>query len=231
METVALMYSGGVDSTLCAGLLLERFERLHLLTWGGGPGIICRQWSRKAAADLLERYPGRVSHDIGSCRAEFDRLLLRRLGPLYRRHRSRFVWCLGCKVSMHIATLRHCLAHDIRDAADGSSLETPYYVEQMPVALAWFERFYDKHGVRFHTPAQAFPTREEKIRWLDDRGLRRGKTRFGRNPGTQPLCLAGNLIYFRSTFFKQHPAFNPYQVARFLEENEDLFDELTERTD
>jgi len=127
---------------------------------------------------------------------------------------------------MHIATIRYCKENGIETAGDGSAPDTPYYVEQMPVTLAWLEELFSRHGIEFVTPVFSLGSREEKVRMLDQAGLRRGRSLFGRNPGTQPLCLPGNLIYCLSTFLSIHPNFDPEQVHRFLITNEDLFEQM-----
>ncbi len=226
MSEVALMFSGGVDSTVCVVRLLADHDRVHLVTWDTRGGILRPEWSRRSANVLRDRYGDRVTHHVGDCAGEFRTLVTSRLGRIYARHRSRFVWCLGCKMAMHVATLAWCLERDLGFAADGSSVETPYYVEQMPVSIAWIRGFYADHGVTFLTPAHEFPTREEKIRLLDDAGLARGRTLFGRNPGTQPLCVPGNLVYFASTFLDRHPSFDVGEVSRYLELDRPLFERL-----
>lgn len=215
-EEVALMYSGGVDSTAAAVKLLETFERVHLLTWHTGHGVVNRGGAAPGARVLMGRYPHRVLHAQGSTRELFDSLLHDLLVEQLRRWRSRFVWCLSCKLSMHAATLRYCLDHGLSHAADGSSPLTPYFVEQSAPALEWFRDFYARHGVTFHTPVATFVSREEELRLLDEQGLPRGRTLFGRNPGTQPFCWVGNLVYAGSTVFGRHPVWDQQRVIRFL---------------
>ncbi len=224
MGEVAFLFSGGVDSTAGTLQLLETFERVHLLTFDIGHGVVFPEWSRRSASRLLERFPGRVTHQVEPARADMDRLVRGRLVALRRTYGSRFVWCLSCKAAMHAATIRWCRAHGLADAADGSSRDTPYYVEQMPVSLAWFRAFYEKHGIRFHHPVHAFASRAEEIRLIDGAGLARGRTLLGRNPGTQPFCVAGNFVYAGSTLLKAHPAFDPDRVRRFLEDHESVLD-------
>jgi hypothetical protein len=94
----------------------------------------------------------------------------------------------------------------------------------MPVSLEWFRAFYARHGVTFHHPVHAFASRAEEIRLIDEAGLARGRTLLGRNPGTQPFCIAGNFVYAGSTALKIHPAFDPVRVRRFLDDHEPVLD-------
>jgi hypothetical protein len=226
VSRIALLYSGGLDSNVAAVKLLESFERVHLLTWDTGRGLVFVRWVHRSSARLQARFPGRFEHHVADIQPVFDAITTRRLHRLYARYRQRFVWCLGCKVSMHLASLAFCKAHDITDAADGSADDTPYYVEQMPVALTWLHAWYESHGVGFHTPLAGAGSREEKRAVLDELNIPRGRTLFGRNPGTQPLCLPGNLIYAPSTFLNLHPRFDEGRVRAFLDDQRGLFDEL-----
>ncbi len=229
MSQVALLYSGGLDSNIAAVRLLQDFDQVQLLTWDTGRGLVFVRWVQRSSGRLMARYPGRIHHHQQSIQQVFDTITTRRLLELYRRYRQRFVWCLGCKVSMHLASLAWCLAHDLTDAADGSADDTPYYVEQMPVALEWLHAWYHDHGVRFHTPVTGAGDRDTKRAELDRLGIPRGRTLFGRNPGTQPLCLVGNAIYAPSTFLDIHPDFDPVRVRAFLDDQRALFDELLEQ--
>lgn len=226
MSQVALLYSGGLDSNVAAVKLLEDFERVRLLTWDTGRGLVMVRWVRRSSRKLEARFPGRVEHHVESIQPVMDAVTTRRLLRLYARYRQRFVWCLGCKVSMHLACLAFCKARDLTDAADGSADDTPYYVEQMPVALEWLHAWYEDHGVAFHTPVQGAGSREAKLALLDDLGIPRGRTLFGRNPGTQPLCLPGNAIYAPSTFLNIHPRFDDERVRAFLDDGRPLFERV-----
>jgi hypothetical protein len=226
---VALLYSGGLDSNVAALMLLPRFERVHLLTWDTGRGLAFLSWARRSAAALQARHPGRIEPFFGEVSHLMDAVTTRRLPALALRYRQRFVWCLGCKVTMHLCCLAWCLARGLRDAADGSAPDTPWYVEQMPVALDWLHAWYADHGVCFHTPVHAAGDRAEKRALLEREGIRRGPTLFGRNPGTQPLCLVGNVLYAPSTFLRLHPAFDPDRVRAFLDEGRPWFEELLAR--
>ena len=97
---VALLFSGGVDSTTAALRLAETHDRVHLLTWGNGYGHYRLGRTRKRAAELERHHPGRFAHTLGSVRTIFETVLADPLGD-FRRYRSGFIWCLSCKLAMH----------------------------------------------------------------------------------------------------------------------------------
>jgi hypothetical protein len=218
LDPVALMFSGGLDSAAAAILLAQTHREVHLLTFGNGHGHLMVGRAKGAGRDLARRFPGRVFHHLTSVAPLFRELVTADLPGTYARYRSRFVWCFGCKLAMHSATIAYCLAHGVGTASDGSSRETSYYVEQSPLGLQLIHSLYTEHGLDFSTPVHRISNREEARRLLEDHGIRQGFRFRDRNPGTQPICVPGNGIYFLSTFFSLHPEFPPDQVTRFFED-------------
>lgn len=232
-----LMYSGGLDSSASAIIMLEQFERLHLITFSYGYGQLFLNWAKKGANGLIEVYgPQRFVHVITSVKDIFQRIFVRSAVRDYKSYKSRFIWCLACKLSMHAGNIIYCLEHDIQAASDGSSSETEYYVEQMPQSVVAIRGFYEHYGVDFVTPVYDIGSREAKFKLLAEKGVKSIGIAVGdRNPGTQPLCVPGNLIHFASTFFKKHPNYDEKAVLRFIQEKTDiikrLIDERVERRD
>jgi len=224
---VVLMYSGGLDSTAAALLLCERFDTVHLLTYSYGYGQLFLNWSKKGYRSLVEALgPKRFVHVIGSCKQLFQQTLVRSIVSDWKRYRSRFIWCMACKLAMHASNIIYCLDHRISAAADGSSRETNYYVEQMEESLNAIAALYSEYGIEFLTPVYEMNSRDEKIKLLASNQIKSiGVSIADRNPGTQPLCLPGNLIYFASTFLKRHPRYDPATVLKFIEDKKGIVKE------
>ena len=215
-----VMFSGGLDSTTTVVLLSEVYEKLHLLTFCNGYGHCFVGWSKRQRSNL-DRILGmdRYVHVIQSCSDLFARLLINTLAKDYRTYRSKFIWCMACKLAMHTYTIMYCLEHEIRHSSDGSSGQTSYYVEQMQPTLKAIKNYYGEFGIDFSTPVYRVGSRDEEMRILAQKGIKKvGLSIAGRNPGTQPLCVPGNLIYFFSTFLKIHPRYSQDDVLRFIEE-------------
>ena len=215
---VALLFSGGLDSSAAAILLAEQCQHIHLMTFGNEHGHLFVSTSKGAAKDLARAFPGRVRHHINSCGALFEQLVTADLIRNYRRYESRLIWCFGCKLAMHSLTIAHCLQEQLSAASDGSSSETEYYVEQSPQGLRLIKSLYAEFGIDFVNPVHRIATREEEQRLLEARGVRRGFGFRNRNPGTQPLCVPGNAIHLLSTLFSIHPQLPEQQVRRFFDD-------------
>ena len=227
-EQVSLMFSGGVDSTTAALALARRFETVHLLTYGNGYGHYKLDRTRRRVRELRRFADARLVHSVTSTRELFELLLVDDVKAEFRRYGSGFVWCLGCKLAMHTASVLHSLEHGVGVVADGSSRSTGEMVEQSPLSLYLFREFYGSFGIEFTTPVYDIP-REEEIRRLEERGFRMGLRVLDRFLGVQPKCRAGELYYLPFLLFDQPPAHDDDQVAGFIERKTAVARALIER--
>ncbi len=211
------MFSGGVDSTTTALMLAERFDRVHLLTWGNGYGHYRLDRTRRRADELRRLCGDRFVHTVGSVQDLFETLVVNQVAAEFRAYRSAFVWCLGCKLAMHTRSIEYCLKHGIGTMADGSSQSTGEMVEQMLVSVVMIRDFYARYGIDFRTPVYTVP-RDDEIALLKQRGFRMGLRIGNRFLGVQPKCHAGELYYLPFLLFNQPPGHDPDKVQAFLEE-------------
>ncbi len=216
MPEVALMFSGGVDSTMAAALLAERFDRVHLLTYHNGHGTAWMGRSAKRVEELRARYGAeRFTHTLDSTQSFMQEVVTRDLVDNYREYRSGFIWCMGCKLAMHARSAIYCLENGVRHMADGSSGSTQEMVEQMVVSLSLIRLFYASYGIDFTTPVYDIPREDEQAE-LRSRGFRMGVQILGRNVGIQPQCYAGLTYYAPYLLFHKAPDHDEVNVARFI---------------
>lgn len=214
------MFSGGLDSTATVLLLCESFDRVHLMTYDNGYAHLFINWSKKHTK-YFDKIIGKDKyvHNITSCKELFSKMVVGSLAKNYRIYKSKFIWCMGCKLSMHTHSIIYSLENGINYASDGSSPETEYYVEQMTTSLKRIKMFYAEYNIDFSTPIHDVKTREEEKKLLESKGVKKvGIKVMDRNPGTQPFCVPGNFIYFASTFFKIHPKYSEEMVNKFIDE-------------
>jgi PP-loop superfamily ATP-utilizing enzyme len=193
MEQAALMFSGGVDSTVTAVRLAREHGTVHLLTFSNGHGHFFMRNAAKRCAELTARF-NNLTHTFIPVDTLFDRLIVRSLRRDYAEYRSGFIWCLGCKITMHAAAALYCLRNGISLLADGSSKDTAEMVEQDPYSVSLFREFHRGHGIEYTVPDYGM-AREEKIRLLKSLGLREGFPVGSRRLGIQPRCIPGELYY------------------------------------
>jgi hypothetical protein len=212
---VALMFSGGVDSTLSAVLLAKTHARVHLLTFETGYGHFNFSRSQRRVREL-ERIAGArfVFHRI-PIRRQFKRFVLDRLTEDYREYGSGFVMCMGCKVLMHARTAAYARAHGIGFAADGASGATGEMVEQMLVSLSLLRYFYQDQGIEYLLPVYE-QAREDSIGQLNELGFHMGTRILDRHIGIQPRCIRGEVYYLPYLLFNKPPAHDEQTIARFI---------------
>jgi len=212
---VALMFSGGLDSTCAAVTLLDEHPRIHLLTYTNGYGHYAVGRVRRRLRELERRFPDRFVQQVVSIRELFDELLVDRITEEYGKYRSGFIWCLGCKLAMHARSILYCRENDIGFMTDGSSADTNEMVEQMPVSVALIRDLYARWGVTFSTPVYDIP-RSGKRRLLDEMGFFRGLPVGDRAFFIQPRCIPGELYYLPFVLLGQAPRHDEETVGRFI---------------
>ena len=222
---ISLMFSGGVDSTTAALALAKTHEKVHLLTYKNGYTHRGQERTKHRIKEL-ERLTGpKFEHMLTSTKDLFDKFLVNNVAREYKRYRSGFIWCLGCKMAMHTRSILYNLEHDIPYMADGSSSSTGEMVEQTLLSLYLFKEFYGEYGIQFQTPVYTIP-REEEIRFLEKKGFRMGIRVKDRFLGIQPSCRAGEIYYLSFLLLDQPPKHDDEKVQQFLNERKEMAREV-----
>lgn len=209
---VAMMFSGGLDTTLAAARMLEEDPqlRLHLLTFCNG---ICVRVgnSRVHVAELQARYgPERVLHRIEYVTELFAELR-RPLPELVRRAGSTLVFDLCCRLSFESAAIIYCRVHGIQRLADGTNLDQGRLFLETPAYLEVTRAFFAEHGVEYVNPVYGrLDGRQGRVDQLRARGLSTGPKALERLNITsslahQPFCLFAFHTFFFTSFLAKTP--------------------------
>lgn len=218
---IALMFSGGLDSTATALRLAEQHERVHLVTYRNGYGHFRHDRSRRRAQELRRAAGDKFTFTLISTKQAFEQIVVRSIGADYRRFGSGFVWCLGCKLAMHARSALFCLRRGLLTMADGSNSDTDEMVEQSLLSLSLIRFFYEDLGVDFGTPVYD-DAREASRDALRGGGVRTGLTVLDRQLGIQPSCVAGALYYLPYLLLNKAVKHEEDRVAGFFEAKTEL---------
>jgi hypothetical protein len=227
-DEISLMFSGGVDSTAAAVQLADHFKRVHLLTYKNGYGHYAHQRSRKRAEELARRVGDRFVFSLIETKRYFDEVLVDSVLADFAEFKSGFIWCMGCKLAMHLRSAIYCLENGLLQMSDGSSSDTNEMVEQMLVSLTLVRAFYAEFGIDFGTPVYE-TTRAESRRVIGESKLKSGLQVLDRQLGIQPSCIAGELYYVPYILFNKKVRHDEATVARFIQQKTIIAKEIVRR--
>ena len=218
---IALMFSGGIDSTATAARLADRYDRVHLLTYKNGYGHYYFHRVAQRVDELNRKLGSRFVHTLISTKGHFDKILVDTVAADYRKYRSGFVWFMGCKMAMHMRSAIYCIENGVPYMTDGSNVDTEEMVEQMLISLTLIHHFYDDLTVEFGTPVYNVRRAESKA-LIRELGLNMGYEVLDRHLCIQPTCLAGELYYLPYMMFNKRVKHDEAEVARFIEKKAEI---------
>jgi len=214
---IALMFSGGVDSTATAVMLAEHYDKIHLVTYRNGYGHYYHHRTADRVDELNRRLGDKFVYSAITIKDYFDEILVNSVIRDYKQYRSGFIWFMGCKMSMHMRSAIYCLEHGLPRMTDGSNSDTDEMVEQALLSLSLIQFFYEDHTVDFGTPVYEV-RREDSRRAIKELGLKMGVQVMDRHLCIQPTCLAGELYYMPYLFFNKAMKHDEPVVGKFIKE-------------
>lgn len=163
-EEVALLFSGGSDSTLAAYLLCNQFKRVHLVTYTHSYQF-GTEGSKVNAKKLEERFgKDKITHKI----IDIDKLWSKIYYSTYRLDLKKYglyitaCGCGACKLAMHTQTIVYNLENGIRFAADGANQESSsFFPAQMKEVIETMNMFFNEYGITYENPVY----RETRTDW------------------------------------------------------------------
>jgi hypothetical protein len=154
-EQASVLFSGGTDSALAAVEMLKSCRKVTLLTFD--PGYIFFVENSRVHADalILKYGADRVEHVIRPIKDIVGRILfadVKKDLKTYGFDMTALV-CMGCRLSMHTATIIHNLEHGIPVMADGSIEKQSAIPEQRQAVIeANRKRYLDQYGILHVSP-------------------------------------------------------------------------------
>lgn len=150
---VALLFSGGSDSTAAACLLARVFPKVHLITYQR-EGFI-----EKISTDRVNRMRARFPQvEFIQHRVKYEKFYeevesYKRFRNMLRYGQLTGVPCGPCKVAMHWRNLVFCQENGVKYAADGAATGNEWFAEQNPrILVDQLKEFYAEFGVTMLQP-------------------------------------------------------------------------------
>ena len=205
-KKIAILFSGGVDSTATAVYFLKQGHETHLLTFDNG----AEKWLELAGykADWIKKqFPERCSWRLLDSTTLFHELAIRPLDQDVKKFGN--LVCCGCKLAMLCEAIVYCKQNGIARLADGFQRQQDYYPEQTPDYMVPADRFARGYGIRYLHPFWEHP------------GLKQDEiTLSGAVPTSpmQPYCIFGynpilNKKFIRPYVRSKLPAMRQYVNA------------------
>lgn len=197
---MAVMFSGGTDSTYAAWLQMSKYQQIYLVTFQRH-GLRRAENLQDAVRRLMEKAPSntRIQHEIidieniyqaitphGPKREAQQAVLAQEISPLWedphglRNGRMQYAEnmrklfmaneCLQCKIAMDIAAIKYCRENGIVNVCDGSNTEQLDDGSQLEAVKALARDVFKRYGINFSSPA--FHTSpEERCKTLYEAGI------------------------------------------------------------
>jgi predicted subunit of tRNA(5-methylaminomethyl-2-thiouridylate) methyltransferase len=162
LPVVAVMFSGGRDSSLAAVIYCTGGFRVKLLRFTTGFGIpsplpeIREAELRKRFDDAILPTPEPIVV-YGLVR----RIAIAEIEDDFRQFDGKNLVLLGEKLALHAASIVHCLNNEIEILADGTSGYQTEMPEQRDTAIDFFRELARRYGVRYETPVKAASSSDE----------------------------------------------------------------------
>ena len=214
---VAVMFSGGIDSLLASVVLLEKYDKVHLITFDKGY-LEFGVKNNVPNVDRLKATYGaeRITHEVIDIKDIVKRISVSKVWADRKKYNMETRWCVGCRVSMQTAAMIYALEHDLVGYADGSNREQipseanlTGTAENYPSIVNRTKNFAMEYAVHFITPTYEYGSREarrEKLKALgfdiDYLSMDHSKKISGMMnkevmKRSQPMCFSGWLIHWK----------------------------------
>jgi hypothetical protein len=173
MKELAVLYSGGTDSTCAAALMARDFDRVHLLTYSRF-GVFSVEHARVNVQKLKDKFgEEKFIHRIINIDKLFNAVSYSRYIPTLAKHGLFLLTTCGlCKLTMHIRTLVYCLDNDVGYVCDGANKNMDHASDQIRGFIGELKALYRGHGIEYAVPVYELDHPDD-IGWFDKLGMER----------------------------------------------------------
>lgn len=205
-KTIAVLFSGGADSTATAVHYLQKGYAVHLLTFDNG----AEKWLELAeykAHWIIQQFPESCSWRLLDSTYLFHELAIRPLEQDVKKYGN--LVCCGCKLAMLAESILYCRRNGITELADGFQKAQDYYPEQTPDYIVPADGFARAYGIKYVHPFWEHPEFKQDHVTLS--------SAIPPSP-IQPYCIFGNNPILNKKFIRPYvesklPAMRKYLAA------------------
>ncbi len=159
-KEVAILFSGGRDSSLAACIYALKGYKVHLLSFLSGIGIKS-EISDYRFEELKILFPNNIDKRIFiPTFGLFRHVAILNIEDDFARYKFNLI-LVGEKLAMHASAVVYCLKNNITLLADGTSGYQESMPEQMPEAIKEFQEFSSEYGIDYVTPIRGFLSENE----------------------------------------------------------------------
>ncbi|MGE7625349.1 hypothetical protein ACQKMD_20805 [Viridibacillus sp. NPDC096237] len=159
-EKVAVLFTGGRDSSLVACLEALQGKEVHLLTCNSGIGIKS-ELSEIRVEELKNRFPEQiVGRTVLPTYGLFRSVAISNLEEDFKRWGVNLV-LLGDKLAIHAAATVYCLQNGITLIVDGCVGYQKDLAEQKDVSIEILRAFEEKYGITYECPIYHFGNQDD----------------------------------------------------------------------
>lgn len=159
-KKVAVLFTGGRDSSLVACLEALQGNEVHLLTCNSGIGIRS-ELSQIRVDELKERFPEQIAgRTILPTYGLFRSIGIEKLEDDFRRWGINLV-LLGDKLAIHAAATVYCLQNGIDRIVDGCVGYQKDLAEQKEIAIELLKDFEKEYGIQYESPIYHYGSQDD----------------------------------------------------------------------
>lgn len=150
---IAILFSGGTDSTLTAALMAEKFKRIYLITYSRF-GLFSINNATTNVKKLKDRFKNtHFHHHIINISRLFDYVAYEHYFHYLIKHGFFLLSTCGlCKLTMHIRTIIFCIENGVVEVCDGANKNMYLFPDQMASVMKEIKKMYAHFGINYTSP-------------------------------------------------------------------------------
>ncbi|OIN61210.1 7-cyano-7-deazaguanine synthase [Arsenicibacter rosenii] len=169
-KSVAMLFSGGRDSSLATCILANENSKIHLLSMFNG-AVVKGDISQYRYNEIKEKFPNNIiSFNILSSFSLFRRIALLDIEKDFERFKYNLI-PVGDALATHTIAVIYCIQNKINNLASGYVKYEMDFPEQLPDVVARTSEFVKKYGINYLTPVYEYDSLDKVKYRLFDFGI------------------------------------------------------------